>query len=174
MSYTKANKTGKSTPNDVVMTKEETAKQIINYFSSQFNDSDLFCDPCYGDRAFLNNYPENNCKFGYEITDGDDFLLSKNLIQFDWIITNPPFSIFDDFLLKSFECSNNVVFFIPLNKVFKSKKIDQAIKNYGGIKEIIHMGTGGQHGFPFGFPVGCVHYKKGYNGDIKYTRFYKE
>ena len=64
MSYVKANKTGKSTNNDVVMTKEETAKQIINYFSSQFKDSDYFCDPCYGYRAFLNNYPENNCKFG--------------------------------------------------------------------------------------------------------------
>lgn len=171
MSFVKPNKTGKSTSNDVVMTKEDTAKFIINYFENQFKKDDKFLEPCYGDKSFLNNFP-SDFVFGCEIREGTDFFDFNK--QVDWIITNPPFSIFDDFLLKSFSVADNVVFFCPLNKVFKSKKIDQAIKNYGGIKEIVHLGTGGQHGFPFGFPVGCIHYKRGYNGDIKYTRLYKK
>ncbi len=169
MSYTKPNKTKTSTPNDVVMTKEETAINIINYFSNQFNKDDSFLDPCCGLGAFYKNFNTEN-KYLCEISIGKDFFDFDKKIT--WIITNPPFSIFDDFLLHSFKLADNVVFFCPLNKVFKSKKIDSAIKNYGGIKEVINMGTGGQHGFPFGFPVGCIHYKKEYTGDIKYTRLY--
>ena len=33
------------------------------------------------------------------------------------------------------------------------------VKEYGDIKEIINMGTGAQHGFKVGFPVGCIYYK---------------
>lgn len=169
MSYVKPNKTKKSTSNDVVMTKEETAKLIINYFSNQYKSTDTFLDPCSGMGAFYKNYPSEN-KYMCEIMLNIDFFTFDKKV--DWIITNPPFSIFDEFLLHSFKISDNVVFFCPLNKVFKSKKIDNSIKQYGGIKEIVHLGTGGQHGFPFGFPVGCIHYKKDYSGDIKYTRLY--
>ena len=161
---TKANKTSKSTANDVVMTKEETAIAII----AHFHPSGSIMEPCKGTGSFFNNLPANT--FYCEITEGIDFLTCEQKV--DWIITNPPFSIFDLFLLKSFELADNVVFFCPLNKVFKSKKIDQAIKEYGGIKEVIHMGTGGQHGFPFGFPVGCIHYQRDYQGPITYTRKY--
>ena len=58
------------------------------------------------------------------------------------------------------------------NKVFKGIKLDRKIAEYGGIKEVLHLGTGSQHGFPFGFSVGCIHYKRGYSGCIEYTRKY--
>lgn len=163
--FVKPNKTKKSTPNDIVMTNEITAKKIINYFNPQ----GFILEPCKGTGNFYNNM--NNPKDYCEISEGIDFLQYNKKV--DWIITNPPFSIFDIFLLKAFDVANNIVFFCPLNKVFKSKKIDKAIQNYGGIAEVINMGTGGQHGFPFGFPVGCIYYKKNYNGHIKYTRIYE-
>jgi len=31
------------------------------------------------------------------------------------------------------------------------------------------MGGGSKHGFAFGFPVGCLHYQKGFVGDCKIT-----
>jgi len=65
-----------------------------------------------------------------------------------------------------------VVFFCPLNKVFKGKKLDIKIQQYGDIKEIIHMGGGNHHGFPFGFSTGCIYYQRNYTGNIKYTRAY--
>ncbi len=163
---TKPNKTGVGTANDVVMTPEKTAIQIIKHFAP---DGSIL-EPCRGTGMFYNNFPEGQLKDWCEISEGKDFFEYKTKV--DWIITNPPFSIFDDFLLHSFSIADNVVFFVPLNKVFKSMKIDRAIRNYGGIKEVIHMGGGGRHGFPFGFPVGCIHYQKGYDGPMHYSQTY--
>jgi hypothetical protein len=154
----------KKTPNDLIMTNPDTAKWIVNYFQPQ----GLALEPCMGDGAFYNAFECD--KDWCEITRGKDFFDYTNKV--DWIITNPPFSIFDDFLLKSFDIADNIVFFCPLTKVFKGKKLDIKICEYGGIKEIIHMGGGNQHGFPFGFSTGCIHYQKNYKGDIKITRNY--
>jgi hypothetical protein len=165
MTYAKSNKTGKSTPNDVVMTNPETAKWIVNYFKP----IGICLDPCAGNNAFYNSMLEP--KIRLEISEGSDFFeFNQNV---DWIITNPPFSIYDEFLFHAFKIAKNVVWFVPLNKAFKSKKIDQAIQQFGGLKEIVMMGGGGKHGFPFGFPVGCLHYQKNYVGDIKLTRHYE-
>lgn len=162
---TQPNKSGIGTANDVVMTPKSTAKYIVNHF----NPTGLVLEPCRGTGAFYDQFPAE--KAWCEISDGKDFFEWDT--EVDWIITNPPFSIFDRFLEHAFSVSKNVVFFCPLNKVFKSMKIDRAIQNYGGIKEVIHMGGGGRHGFPFGFPVGCIHYEKGYDGPINYTRQYE-
>ena len=164
MTFRYKNKTGKSTPNDVVMTKVKSAKFIIDHFSPKGN----ILEPCRGTGSFYNLFKGN--KDWCEITEGKDFFDYNKKV--DWIITNPPFSIFDEFLLKSFQISDNIVFFCPLVKAFKGKKLDQKIIEYGDIKEIVHMGTGGQHGFPFGFSTGCIHYQKNYKGDIKIIRNY--
>ena len=158
------NKTGKSTPNDDVMTKTESAQFIIDYF----NPKGFVLEPCKGTGSFYNLFKGD--KDWCEIKQGKDFFNYNKKV--DWIITNPPFSIFDEFLLKAFEIADNIVFFCPLVKTFKGKKLDQKIQEYGDIKEIIHMGTGSQHGFPFGFSVGCIYYKRNYKGKITYTRKY--
>ena len=87
----------------------------------------------------------------------------------DWIITNPPYSIYDQFLEHAFKIADNVVFFVPIAKAFKSNKVQEMVANYGGLKELIYMGGGSKHGFAFGFPVGCLHYQKGFVGDCKIT-----
>jgi len=165
MTFVKTNKTTTSTPNDVVMTKIETAKWIINYFKP----TGKILEPCKGDGAFYNQFDGD--KDWCEITKGKNFFEYDKRV--DWIITNPPFSIFDKFLLKSFEIADNIVFFCPLNKVFKGKKLDVEIKKYGDIKKIVHMGGGNKHGFPFGFSTGCIYYKKNYTGNIEYVRAYE-
>ena len=164
---TQPNRTKKSTPNDVVMTLEKSAIKIIDHFQPEGS----ILEPCRGTGSFYNNF-KNEDKDWCEITEGKDFLYYDKKV--DWIITNPPFSIFDTFLLHSLKYADNVVFFCPLNKVFKSIKLDKIIYEYGGIKEVVHMGTGGMHGFPFGFVVGCIYYKRGYRGPIEYTRMYNE
>ena len=88
--FVKPNKTSKATLNDVVMTSEETAIKIINYF----NPVGTILEPCKGTGNFYNNFNIN--KDYCEISEGIDFL--KYNKQVDWIITNPPFSIFDLFL----------------------------------------------------------------------------
>jgi hypothetical protein len=157
-------KSRKVTPNDIVMTKETTAKFIIDYFKP----IGKILEPCRGTGSFYNQFKGN--KDWCEIKEGKDFLNYDKKV--DWIITNPPFSIFDKFLLKAFEVADNIVFFCPLIKTFKGKKLDMEIRKYGDIKEILHMGTGNRHGFPFGFSVGCIYYKKNYKGNIKLSRKY--
>tara|TARA_B100000287_G_scaffold302834_1_gene285984 strand:- start:674 stop:1228 length:555 start_codon:yes stop_codon:yes gene_type:complete len=172
---TKANMTGRATGQDVVMTPPETAHWIVNYFEP----SGKLLEPCRGEGAFYNALVDYNheCKGlsveaddvdWCEISEGKDFMNYDK--QVDWIITNPPYSIFDSFLKKAMSISDNIVFFVPLSKLFKSKTNDIDVYQYGGIKEIINMGTGTRHGFAMGFLVGAIHYQKDYQGDIKYTR----
>ena len=154
----------KKTPNDVIMTNPKTAKWIVDYFQPK----GLALDPCKGDGAFYDAFKCN--RDWCEITKGKNFFNYTKKV--DWIVTNPPFSIFDDFLLKSFDIAENVVFFCPLTKVFKGKRLDTKICEYGGIKEIILMGGGNQHGFTFGFSTVCIYYQRNYKGNIKLTRNY--
>lgn len=167
MSYTTPNKTYKSTQQDIVMTPVATCKKIIDYFKP----TGILLEPCKGTGNFYNNFPADTDNRWCELSEGIDFFDYTDKV--DWIITNPPYSTFDAFLLKCFEVADNVVLFVPIaQKVFKSKKVDQEIMKYGGIRELVHYGTGGQHGFPFGFVVGAVHYQRGYDGPIHYIRKY--
>ena len=87
----------------------------------------------------------------------------------DWIITNPPYSIYDLFLEKAFSVSDNVVFFAPIQKALKSERIERMVLKYGGLKEIVFMGGGRKHKLPFGFAVGCIYYQKSFVGNCKIT-----
>lgn len=164
---TKPNKTGIATVNDKVYTEENTAKWIIQHF----NPKGLILDPSAGKDVFYNNYPETETKFRCEIEDGVDFFHFREKV--DWIITNPPYSIYDKFLEHSFTLSDNVVFFCPIQKAFKSERIERMVMSYGGLKEIVFMGGGRKHKLPFGFAVGCLHYQREYKGDIKLTYNFK-
>lgn len=164
MRPTKPNTTHKATAADTVYTNVDTAKKIIDYFNPQGS----ILDPCAGRDAFFSNY-KNTDKFRCEIYEGTDFLKWERPV--DWIITNPPYSIYDIFLEKCFYISDNVVLFVPIAKAFKSNKVQKMVNDYGGLKEIIYMGGGGKHGFGFGFPVGCLYYKRGYKGDCKITNW---
>jgi hypothetical protein len=164
MAFVKPNKTGRQNQTDKVMTREDVAIKIIKYF----NPSGLILEPCRGSGSFYNNIQGK--KDWCEIDEKRDFFDYDKKI--DWIITNPPYSIYDKFLLKAFEVSNNIVFLVPLAKAFKSQKIEEAISNYGGLKEIVMLGGGGKIGFPFGFPCGCLYYKRGYKGNVKITKLF--
>lgn len=162
MKPTKPNRTGKSTNADTVYTNSRTAQWIIDYFNPQGN----ILEPAAGNNVFYDKF-KNQEKYRCEIKDGIDFMLWK--IKVDWIITNPPYSIYDDFLKHAFQIANNIVFFVPIAKAFKSNKVQKMVQEYGGLKEIIYMGGGSKHGFAFGFPVGCLYYKREYWGDCKIT-----
>ena len=159
---TKPNKTGKATAADTVQTRDESARWILNYF----NPIGIVLDPSAGANVFFDRF-KNQIKYRCEIKDGTDFLKWQKHV--DWIITNPPYSIYDLFLRHAFEIADNVVFFVPIAKAFKSNKVQEIVERYGGLKEIVYMGSGARHGFGFGFPVGCLYYKKDYHGDCKIT-----
>ena len=159
---TKPNKTKTATAADRVFTKNTTAKWIVDYFKPQGS----ILEPAAGENAFYDFFESEN-KYRCEIDEGLDFFDWNKKV--DWIITNPPYSIYDHFLQKAFSIADNVVFFVPIAKAFKSNKVQKMVLEYGGLKEIVYMGGGSKHGFGFGFPVGCLHYQKGFVGDCKIT-----
>jgi len=99
-----------------------------------------------------------------EIREGRDFYNWTEPV--DWIVSNPPYSIFSDFLRHSFTVANDIVYLIPINKAFNSEKMMKQIWAWGGIKSVLVVGGGASLGFPIGFCIGAVHFRKGYRGGM--------
>lgn len=85
---------------DRVYTPESVVQELIKKIPAAPDDS--WCDPCFGKGVFYNNFPGANNSF-YEIDLGKDFLLSDK--QYDWCVTNIPFSKPNDFIFKMAACS---------------------------------------------------------------------
>ena len=141
---------------DVVYTPEPIAKDIIEWVKP----SGVCLDPCKGDGAFFNNFP--GVRDWCELREGRDFFEYDKKV--DFIIGNPPYSIFEDFLRHSFEIAGDVVYIVPTNKVFQRLLIMDMIMDWGGIYAVMMYGSGSNVGFPFGFSVGTFHFKKNYDG----------
>jgi hypothetical protein len=144
---------------DVHFTDEEIARKIIEHFSP----TGECLEPFRGDGAFLKWLPEG-AKW-CEIMEGVDFFEFKDKV--DWIITNPPFSSLTSVFEHAFKISDNCVFLIPISKYWSSQPRLTLAKNYGGLKEILHVGTGRHIGFDIGFPFAALHFYRGYRGPIQ-------
>jgi len=81
---------------DIVYTPDFVSKQIIEFL----NPTGLCLDPCKGDGAFLKYMPKNTdyCELR---EDRDFFLYNKRV---NWVIGNPPYSVFEEFLFYSYIC----------------------------------------------------------------------
>lgn len=143
---------------DVHYTNDAVAARIV----SHFKPVGKCLEPFRGDGAFYKHLPEGTdwC----EIEDGRDFFDCNN--QYDWIVTNPPFSSLTQVFKHSFTLSKNCVFLVGISKYWSSKPRLDLAKDYGGLKEILHVGTGRQIGFDLGFPFAAMHFVKGYRGPI--------
>ena len=144
-------------PDDIVYTPDDVAGEIVRWLKP--NGSCL--DPCKGDGAFFRHLPDGAewC----EVREGRDFFDWTTPV--DWIIGNPPYSMFEEFLQHSFALATNVVYIVPTNKVFQRQLIMEMITAWGGIRAMMVYGSGTVVGFPFGFSVGTFHFQKGYKGE---------
>lgn len=111
-------------PSDIVYTPNDIAAGIVRFL----NPKGKCLDPCKGDGAFYNYLPSGSdyC----EIREGKDFFDYTEKV--DWVIGNPPYSIFEQFLHKSFSIADNVAFLVPTNKVFQRQLIMERINKWGG------------------------------------------
>ena len=86
--------------NDIYFTPEELAKKCISMVP--LSHSDVVLDPAEGEGVFINNYPEFiKTRIGMDINKGSNFLKYKGTV--DWCITNPPYSLLNDYLKTSIE-----------------------------------------------------------------------
>ena len=151
-------------PNDVVFTPDWLAKHICEMFPIQGK----VLEPCKGEGAFLKYLPEDTdwC----EIAEGRNFFDYNKKV--DWIVTNPPYSDFNRFLEHSLSLSDNIVFLVPVAKLFKSMGTLKTILEWGNFVEI-HCLSSSKAGFPFGFPSGIYYMKKDYK-DKTLIKLYEE
>lgn len=146
--------------NDKIYTPDDVAVKIVNHF----NPSGRLLEPCRGGGAFTRAMPTADW---FEIDDGKDFFEADG--KWDWIITNPPYSIYRPFMNKSFDVADNVVFLQLINATFYKARLRDIIDKGFGIREMVCVDTPKE--FPqFGFQMGCVHYKRGYFGDIVFNK----
>lgn len=156
----KANKGTKSSSTDVVFTPDKVAKFFVKYMSKYIKATDVLLEPCKGGGAFYKPLRSlGNKVYWCEISAGKDFFKFKKHVN--WIITNPPYSIYDSFVQHCFEVSDNVCLLIPLSKLVSSLGRIKSYSKYGGIKLCYIIGAS-KCGFPFGFPCVFVWFKKGY------------
>jgi len=151
---------------DVVYTPDWLARAIVEHFQP----AGACLDPCRGGGAFYSLLPSGSewCEIG----EGRDFFLWDKPV--DWVIGNPPYSCLLGWIRHSFKVGENIAYLMPLHRVFASYEFIEEIKRYGGIKEILIVGTGATAGFPFGHALGVVHYQKGYSGPTQWTHLQRQ
>lgn len=149
---------------DVVYTPDWVAFDMVNFF----HPNGRILEPSIGDGAIYKYLPAGAewC----EIEKGRDFFKYKK--QVDWIIGNPPYSMKLQWLRHSMTIAENIVYILPCNTPFNSAAIMLDMKKWGYLKHIRYYGSGGSLGFPFGYPVGALHFVRDYFGETSYS-FYE-
>ena len=90
---------------DIVYTPIDVARDCIEFTKPFLSDTDFLYEPFSGEDAFYNNFPKGNPKDWSEIERRRDFFDSDIIIKkTDWIISNPPYSLFNEILPKMLEC----------------------------------------------------------------------
>ena len=95
----------------IVMTKATMAKDLIKRVP--FADGDIVLEPCKGDGAFFDNFPDNVEKKWCEINEGRDFFEFEG--EVDWVLSNPPFvprKLFWDFMEKSMDITRKGIYWL--------------------------------------------------------------
>lgn len=146
---------------DVVYTLDIIAREIVKFYQPY----GVILEPSCGDGAFLKYLPANT--LWCELTAGRDFFAWNERV--DWIVSNPPYSIFSDWLRHSFEIADNIVYLIPVNKPFNSYRLMREIYQWGGIRHCLVIGPGRQLGFEVGYAFGAFHFQRNYRGGMSVT-----
>ncbi len=98
--------------NDYYPTPIESIIPLLNKIN--FNKVTTFLEPCCGDGRILDLIPKDKVKFWSEIQKGRDYFNYK-FEDIDLIVTNPPFSLAVEFLIKSLSEAKTVCYLQRLN-----------------------------------------------------------
>lgn len=156
--------------NDRTYTPPDLAAAIVRHFQPDALDSVL--EPCagpIGKQAFVDALRDYDLAW-FEIEEGSDFLAQQGAsYRYDWVITNPPWSLLLAFLVKSMSVANNVVFLCLVPAFFQKAK-QRAIRESGfGMREILFVPEPPRPWPHTGFCLGAVYVQRGYAGPITHS-----
>jgi len=143
---------------DVVYTPDAIVRDMIGFFKP----SGTILDPCKGNGAFTKYLP--GCEW-CEISEGRDFYAFDKHV--DWIIGNPPFKQFYEFMVHSFRLAINTCYLLPADKPFNVFSTLKMIFKHGGIVHARFYGDGRTVGIPeIHRPATAFHFKRDYRGPM--------
>lgn len=148
-------------PRDVVYTPDWVAGDMVSFFKP----SGKILEPSIGDGVFLRYLPVDTewC----EIEKGRDFYQWTKPV--DWVFGNPPYSQFSKWLGHSMEIAENIVYLIPLTRLFNSGFFIKRLLDWGNIRVMRYYADGGDLGWNIGFAIGAVWFQRGYKGMTEIT-----
>lgn len=121
----------RNTKNDIIYTPKEVALLAISM--CDIDNNDILLDPCYGGGVFYNNFPPTRKKLFCEIAKGEDFFLFKE--QVDWVIGNPPFSIWNKWLEHTVKITDKFCYIIGIMNMIPTR-LDKIHKAGFGITKL--------------------------------------
>jgi len=111
---------------DRIYTPEALVLELIKKILAQ--EDDTWCDPCAGRGVFYDNFPTTH-KTYFEIDEGTDFL--ETTFDWDWCVTNIPFSQPKEFIFKMAECSRKGFGILCLSNSMTVTRLERLKKEYG-------------------------------------------
>ena len=147
---------------DYVQTPEWCARDIIDFFKP----SGRVLDPCRGENKVFHNILQ--CDFA-EIKEGINFFDINT--KYDWIIGNPPYSIFNKWIKHSYKIGTNIVYLLPTFKVYNALSLMRLYFDKGHIKHVRLYDTGTDIEWSRSRPICAVHFQVGYFGDTGYSKY---
>lgn len=151
--------------NDDVMTPRYIADAII----AHYKPAGRILEPCRGMAT-----PPAFHREGWdwcEVKEGVDFL-SRDFgsAHYDWVVTNPPWSLMRPFLRRSMEVADNVVFLCLINAFWMKARLRDMNEMGFAIKEILMVETPPKPWPQTGFALGATHIQRGYKGDVRISQ----
>lgn len=95
---------GNRRKHDFYPTPKEATQALVDFLkdTARLLPNDMVWECACGENAIVNVLKENGCKtWATDIQKGQDFMTYEMQEDFDWIITNPPFSMAEDFIRKA-------------------------------------------------------------------------
>ncbi len=151
---------GELVDSDYVKTPEWCAIDMVDFFKP----TGRILDPCRGENKVFHKIL--NCDFA-EITEGIDFFKIEQ--NYDWIVGNPPYSIFNKWIKHSYKIGMNIVYLLPTFKAYNALSLVRLYLEKGHIKHIRLYDTGKAIDWSRSRPICAIHFQVGYFGDTSYS-----
>jgi hypothetical protein len=150
-----------------------TPKYLVDQIVTHFGPSGTALDPCSGHGVFVDSLANIGCEVDWcELDLGRDFFTYDfKGKKFDYVVTNPPWSLIRPFMQRSMDLSDNVIFLCLVNAFFMKARMRDIKAEGFGFKEILFLDTPPKNtGWPqTGFALGAVHIQKGWDQPTKFS-----
>lgn len=116
---------GKRRENDFYPTPPEVTVALLKFLEKRFllRGHDTIWEPACGDGAMFDvMMARGYTVIGTDISSGHDYLTTDQKMEYDWIITNPPFSVSAEFIERSIKRNKPFAFLLKTQYWHSAKR----------------------------------------------------